>query len=144
MQLYKITELDNNRPASNYKSSIDFLGAISSSLCMVHCLITPLLFAVQATSLSCSEISPSWWKMIDCIFLIVSLVAIIFTAKSTSLKFMPRLLYTSWLLLAIIVLNNLFHLINLPHALIYIPAIVLIILHMYNRKYCRCTGQGNI
>lgn len=125
-----------------YKSSNDYLGALSSSLCMVHCLVTPMLFAVQATSLSCSEISPYWWKMIDFIFLIVSFVAIVYTSKSTSLKFMPFLLYASWFLLAIAVINSLMHLNILPHALIYFPAIVLVILHMYNRKYCNCVKDS--
>ena len=140
MQLHK--ENKTGRSVFNYRPNTDLFGAMSSTLCMVHCLITPILFAVQATSLSCSEISPYWWKMIDFIFLIVSLVAIIYTAKSTSLTYMPHFLYTNWILLAFIVLNNLFQLIPLPHALIYFPAIVLVVLHLYNRKYCRCVEDS--
>jgi len=124
------------------KSRYDFIGALSSSLCMIHCLVTPFLFAAHATcSVTCSEISPIWWKTIDCLFLIVSLFAILHTAKNTSLKYMPILLCFSWLLLTVLIINNLLHIFNIPHALIYIPAIALTILHIYNRKYCTCKAN---
>ena len=127
---------------ATYKSSTDYIGALSSSMCMVHCMITPVIFAVQAGSLSCSEISPLWWKTMDVLFLIVSLFAIIYTAKKTSLKYMPILLYSNWALLAIFVLNSLFHIIHMPHSLIYIPALALVVLHLYNRKYCVCEKES--
>lgn len=124
------------------KSSSDILGALSSTLCMIHCLLTPALFAVQATSLSCSEISPFWWKLIDLMFLIVSLVAVIYTTKNTTLKYMPILMYVSWGLLALIVINGLVNLFHIPHLLLYIPALVLVGLHFYNRKYCKCNKDS--
>lgn len=123
----------------NYSSSTDLIGAASSSLCMVHCLLTPVLFAAHATSsVACSEIGPGWWKMIDFLFLIISFVAIRYTVKTTSSERMPSLMYITWSLLAILIINNFVHVLPIPHAMIYIPALSLSALHLYNRKYCRC------
>ena len=47
-------------------------------------LHSPVLFAVQATSLSCSEISPTWCKAVDYFFLIITFIAIYYTNKTTS------------------------------------------------------------
>lgn len=38
----------------NQKS--DLFGVLASSLCMVHCLVTPLFFVVQASTIQCSEV----------------------------------------------------------------------------------------
>jgi len=122
-----------------YKPFTDIVGAISSTLCMVHCLLTPLLFAAHAaSSVTCSEIGPLWWKLFDFVFLIVSIVAIRFAVKTTSLQHMPTLMYVTWGVLAILVVNNFFHVLPVPHAMIYVPAIGLAALHLYNRKYCTC------
>ncbi len=121
-------------------SKSDFFGAMASSLCMLHCLITPVLFAAQATSLNCSNIGPSWWKAIDYVFLVIALLAIVYTAKSTVSKWISSALYTTWATMTFLILNESFHLVNIPHTIIYIPAIILISLHIYNRWYCRCQG----
>lgn len=121
----------------------DYIGAAASSLCMIHCLLTPMLFAVQLTSLSCSEISPVWWKTIDYIFLVITFFAVWYTSKATQSKWVRASLFISWIILALLVLNASFHVIPLPHILIYIPAITMIATHMYNRRYCVCqNNQG--
>lgn len=119
-------------------SSSDYYGAAASSLCMIHCLLTPVLFAVQATSLSCSDISPFWWKAIDYFFLVITLVAILYTARTTSSRWVPKALFASRTILALLVVNRSFQIINIPHFLIYIPAVSLIALHIYNKRYCKC------
>ena len=116
----------------------DFFGVIASSLCMIHCLATPLLFVVQASAASCSEVGPWWWRMMDYLFLIISIAAIYHSAKMTSLQWMPKALYTCWGILALLILNEGLHLLPIPHILIYLPAFSLVFLHLYNRKYCRC------
>jgi len=117
----------------------DFVGAASSVLCMIHCIITPFLFAAQATvSTACSEISPTWWKMVDYLFLIITFFAIYYTAKSTLLKWLPNVMYVMWSVLAILLFNKLYHLVSIPHPAIYVPALSLSGLHIYNRHYCRC------
>ncbi len=120
----------------------DLLGTITSMLCMIHCIITPFLFAAQATvSTTCSEISPMWWKVLDYLFLIITFFAIYYTAKSTVLKWLPNLMYVMWSLLALLVVNKFYHLINISHVVIYVPALCLAGLHLYNRNYCRCYSQ---
>jgi len=119
-------------------SRSDFIGASASSLCMIHCMITPFLFVVQATSLSCSEISPWWWKMVDYVFLVVTFFAIYFTNKNTSSKWMPIALYACWVTLALLIVNASLHFLSIPHVMIYFPALTLAFLHLYNRRYCRC------
>ena len=122
-------------------SKSDYIGASASTLCLIHCMITPLLFAVQATSLSCSEISPWWWKLVDYVFLAVTFFAIYFTNKSTSSTWIPRVLWIFWGFLALLVINDSLHIIGIPHVLIYVPAIAMTILHLYNRRYCHHEGD---
>ena len=128
---------------SNFRSismfNSDYLGAAASSLCIIHCLLTPMLFVVQVTgSLSCAEISPIWWRAIDYLFLLVTFVAIRATTRSTTSRWISLGLYLSWTMLALIIANETAHLYPLPHMAKYIPAIFLICLHVYNLMYCRC------
>lgn len=124
-------------------TSSDGFGAIASAVCLVHCMLTPFLFVAQAnTQVLCEHgASPFWWSMIDYIFLVISLAAIHFSAKNTSLKWMPSALYTSWSLLALYILGEKFGFLHLGHGLIYIPAFSLVGLHLYNRKYCLCEDE---
>ena len=46
--------------ASLINSESDIFGAAASSLCLIHCLLTPVIFVVQASAFSCSEASPIW------------------------------------------------------------------------------------
>ena len=77
--------MNESKSFNLYRSYTDIIGATSSTLCMLHCLLTPFLFAVHATSsVACSEIGHLWWKIIDFLFLFISIVAIRYTAKATS------------------------------------------------------------
>ena len=126
------------------KIDSDNIGGIGSALCLVHCFVTPFLFAAQATvSSTCSDISPTWWKMIDLVFLAITFIAVWHSSKKTILTWMPSALYSFWICFAILVLNNFFQFFKIPHALIYIPAICLSGLHLHNRRSCRCNVNAN-
>ncbi|MBX2814916.1 MAG: MerC domain-containing protein [Saprospiraceae bacterium] len=114
----------------------DSVGALASGLCMVHCLATPLLFFVQAGA-TCAEAGPWWWSIIDFLFLVVSGVAVWRSAKQDNKRWLNAALYLSWILLAGLLFNHRFHLISLPHILLYIPAIGLVGLHLYNMQTYR-------
>ena len=118
----------------------DILGAIASSLCLIHCLATPFLFIAQASAHGHHhhEAAPLWWQSVDYIFLAISFVAVYYSASKTNLNWMPVALYSSWALLALFILNEKLHLFHLDHLFIFIPAIGLVSLHLYNRKYCGC------
>lgn len=124
---------------TNTKS--DLFGAFASSLCMVHCLATPLIFVVQASTTRCSEVGPLWWRTLDYLFLVVSIIAIHQSAKMTTLSWMPKAMYAGWGVLAFLIINESFHALPIPHILVYIPAFSLVFLHLYNRKYCRCATE---
>lgn len=127
--------------SSKINATSDTFGALASGLCLLHCLATPFIFVVQAGTVSCHESGPMWWSIIDYIFLAVSFLAIYYSAKKTSSKWMPVALYTSWVLLAFFILNERFHFLHLSHAFLYLPAISLVGLHLYNRKYCQCVDE---
>ena len=114
----------------------DTFGVISSTLCMLHCLATPLLFLSHASTTGAE--APVWWKWIDIVFLVISFLAVYQSAKTTSRQFMKPALWGSWLVLAFAILNEKFELFHLPEALTYVAAITLTILHVYNLKYCNC------
>ncbi len=125
--------------STNSKS--DVFGVFASSLCMVHCLATPLIFVVQASTIRCSEVGPLWWRTLDYLFLVISISAIYYSAKKTSLKWMPKAMYISWGVLAFLIINEGLHLLPIPHMLVYLPAFSLVFLHLYNWDYCRCDKE---
>jgi hypothetical protein len=130
--------MHNSQLVNTVNNKSDLFGLIASSLCMVHCLITPLIFVVQACTTSCCDAGPWWWSLIDYFFLVISLVAIYYSAKTTSLKWMPFALYLSWGVLTLLMLHERFYYFDIPHTVIYIPAFSLVFFHLYNRKYCTC------
>ena len=122
-------------------SKSDIVGALASTLCLVHCLATPFLFVAQAGIAGAGELHPQWWGILDLVFLVISFFAIWWSAKTTSQKWMRNLLWGSWGLLALIVLNEKIHLFPLAEQAIYFPSIALIFFHLYNRKYCKCSHE---
>lgn len=119
----------------------DIYGLFASSLCMVHCMATPLIFVVQASTTRCSEVGPWWWRTLDYLFLVISIISIHHSAKMTSLQWMPKAMYFAWGVLAFLIINESFHALPIPHILVYLPAFGLVFLHLYNRKYCRCETE---
>ena len=120
----------------NLKS--DTWGATASSLCIVHCIATPFLFITQASSVICCEAAPVWWKFMDYFFLIISFFAIYRSTQTTSINWMKTALWLSWVALFIVIINEKLELFTLIAVINYIPAIALMTLHLYNRKYCQC------
>ncbi|MUU77106.1 MerC domain-containing protein [Winogradskyella endarachnes] len=116
----------------------DILGTFASSLCLIHCVATPFIFIAHSCAASCSTTAPIWWKSIDYIFLVISFFAIYWSTKTTSINWIKPMLWLSWLGLVFVILNEKLELIPLAESAIYFPAIALVILHLYNRKYCKC------
>jgi len=121
------------------KQKSDILGTLASTLCLIHCIATPFLFIVQTGSASFSQITPSWWKSLDYLFLIISFIAIYRSTQTTSIKWMKPLLWISWFGLLVVILNEKLEIFHLTEVAIYIPALALITLHLYNKKYCKCS-----
>ena len=121
-----------------YKSNSDVIGAVSSSLCLLHCLCTPFLFLAQTHAISHVGSVPFWWKILDFVFLIISFFAVYWSVKSTSKHWMKSALWITWLCLCIIILNEKTALIFIPGFAIYIVSFGLVLLHIYNKKFCQC------
>ena len=116
----------------------DTLGAISSALCMIHCIATPFFFFVSACSTSCCSTAPVWWKMLDYIFLVISFIAVRQSTNSTNSKLIFYGLYASWIGLFLFILNVNFRWLDISDNTKFIPAFALIGFHIYNFKYCQC------
>jgi len=120
------------------KRKSDILGAIASTLCLIHCIATPFLFIVQACSATCCNASPVWWQFIDYLFLVISFFAIYQSTQTTTNKWIKPALWLNWFLLFMIIVNEKIGWLLLNDNLIYIPALTLVALHLYNLKYCKC------
>jgi len=119
------------------------MGALASGLCLIHCIATPFLFLAHAevsTGHHHHE-SPFWWGLIDIALVIVSFWAVHWAASKSSRQWMKWALRGTWFVLAFIILNEKLELMHLPEEVIYVPALGLIGLHLYNRKYCQCADE---
>ncbi|MGD1842847.1 MAG: MerC domain-containing protein [Thermonemataceae bacterium] len=123
------------------QSKSDLLGAFISGLCLIHCLATPFLFVAQAGLTHHHTKGPWWWGTIDIVLLILSFAAIYWSVKHTSKPWVKYLFVISWLSLSFIIFNEKLEIAHFPEEIIYIPTLSLIILHLYNRKYCQCTDD---
>ena len=113
----------------------DVLGVVSSTLCMIHCLFTPILFVAQAEAVS-------WWKGFNYFFIILSFFAVHQSTKNTSRKWITPIFWTSWFFLTFVILNEELKLYPIPESLSYIVASTLILIHFYSLKYCQCKNDA--
>lgn len=123
------------------KLETDKVGIIAGTLCMIHCIATPFIFIAKSCSTTCCEASPGWWSALDFIFLIVSFFAIYQSSKNTSKIWMKYAMWASWVSLFALLLNEKLQHYPLFESAIYFPAITIVILHIYNLKYCQCEAS---
>lgn len=117
----------------------DNLGAIASTLCLIHCVATPFIFIIQSCSVTCCNTAPTWWKSLDYLFLIISFFAVYRSTQTTSSYSVKHFLWLSWSALLVILINEKMVWFSLNEKAIYFPALTLILLHLYNKKYCQCS-----
>lgn len=125
------------------KGGYDTLGAVASGLCLIHCMATPFLFIAHAGASGHDHHhgSPEWWGFIDIAFLAVSLLAVVWSARNSTKVWMKILLLLSWLGLAAVIFNEKAGWVHIPEEAIYVPALFLVFLHLYNRRYCHCADE---
>ncbi|UJH67190.1 MerC domain-containing protein [Allomuricauda sp. SCSIO 65647] len=116
----------------------DWVGVFASGLCLVHCLATPFLFVAHANIGLHVENHPSWWGFLDIVFLLLSFFAVYWSAKNTSKKWVRYAFWCLWGMLALIVVNEKWALWHLAEEAIYLPSMGLVLLHLYNHRYCHC------
>ena len=127
-----------------YRLSLPFdsIGIIASILCTIHCVITPFVFIAKACSAVCCSEAPSWWLMIDYFFLMISFLAIFFISKKLTVQWLKNAFWISWSVLLFTIVNHSINIIHLPNNFIYIPSILIIILHFYNLQFCKCQNES--
>lgn len=119
----------------------DLLGVLASALCFIHCIATPFIFIAQTCSATCFSNVPYWWQVFDFVFLFISLIAIYRSARVTSISWLKPALWISWLgLVAAIVIAKI-DLFSLSWNIMYIPAMALVVFHLYNHRFGRCPNS---
>ena len=118
--------------------NIDIYGIIVCTLCLLHCIATPLIFFSVALS-NDNKISPPFlWRNLDFLFLAISLFIVYNSAKNTTKSIMKYLLGMSWLMLFLVLTNEKIGVFHIPELVTYITSINLAVVHLYNYRYCRC------
>ena len=120
----------------------DAIGAIVSTLCVVHCLLTPLLFVAQSYTATHSHEAPFWWKNLDYLFILISVIAVYESTKKSTNKLIKAGLWMSWIILFLLILNEKLVWIELDEIITYCVALTLSMLHIYNLNYCQCETEN--
>ena len=118
------------------------IGAIVSTLCVVHCLLTPLLFVAQSYTATHSHEAPFWWKSLDYLFILISVIAVYESTKKSTNKLIKAGLWMSWIMLFLLILNEKLVWIELDEIITYSVALTLSMLHIYNLNYCQCETEN--
>ncbi len=117
----------------------DLLGVAASGLCAIHCALTPLFFAtrpVLESTLGHHHHGAGFWALLDYLFLVLSLVAVWYSARHTSHTGIKKVLWGAWIIFAIGLLSEPFH---FHHGIwfMYAGSITLVVAHLYNHRYCK-------
>lgn len=118
----------------------DFIGATVSFLCAVHCTLTPLIFAVKPVMESTMHHEHAhghgFWAAFDYIFLVLSLLAVWFSARRAARPFLKWALWIAWLVFAAGLLTESLEL-SFSKWMMYAGSIALIIFHLQNHRECK-------
>jgi len=124
--------LENFKLKNSYNKS-DIVGIIASSICIVHCVITPLIAVLF------SKIVKEKYELLNYVFLIISLISVIISIKTTKNKLLKGLLLFFWIQLSVgLVLEDKNIIFSI---LMYFSALGLIVTHILNIKYCKNCKQ---
>jgi uncharacterized BrkB/YihY/UPF0761 family membrane protein len=124
------------------KLDADIMGAWASGLCAVHCAVTPLLFAAQASARAGQHLCgsgelPLFWSLLDWAFMILAFFAIYFTTKRVAAPWIKWGMWVAWVVIALTILFETIHLHLWGHIPMYLSDFGLIGLHLYNHRQCR-------
>ena len=109
----------------------DFFGALFSFLCLIHCILTPIIF-ISGCTVAAVSTGHLLWGSFDYIFIFISLIAVFFSSKKSNSNYIFYALWVSWAIASFYLINEKIHLLELHEIILYISAAYLIILHTYN------------
>lgn len=119
-------------------SQADLIGIIAATICMIHCLITPIYIVSKPSLLPLEEAHIShpwgWWKLLDYLFLTFGLMAVVLATQVDSPRWLILGLWISWVCLAIGI-----HIEEqiLGKFLLYGGSLILVVHHVFHYKHCR-------
>ncbi|TDB63709.1 MerC domain-containing protein [Arundinibacter roseus] len=117
-------------PQFLFSSKSDWAGIFSASLCVVHCLLTPLLMVLTATF--------SWWAGLSYVFLFISFYAAFDTSRAHTPRPILLLIWGGFVLLTLsIILEDAFPVL---HKFSYPASLLLVIGHILNLRHCKKCG----
>jgi len=118
----------------------DYLGAIAGVLCIIHCIITPLLFFINAELATKQTLLAL--QVVGYIFLIISFFAVYKSSLNTTNDTVKVLFFVFWGFLLFLILNESFGIFRIAETFTFISAFSLSALHIYNLKYCECKDEN--
>lgn len=120
--------MENYKETKSYNKS-DIVGIIASSICVVHCILTPFIVVLFPF------IIKENYEALNYLFLVIGFISMILSVKSTKLNLVKYLLIYFWIQLCLSILleekSVIFSL------LMYFSAFGLIVSHILNIKYCK-------
>ena len=120
----------------------DNIGILSSTLCFIHCLATPIIYITYTGLFNQIEYLSLSWKGINLVFVIFSLIAVNRSTKKTTSKIIKPIFWLSWSLLFFVLLNEEVKFFELPELVSYVSALNLAGVHIYNLKFCGCKDEN--
>ena len=124
-----------------FKNS-DNLGILSSTLCFIHCFVTPFVYMSFASLFNQNDFLSFSWKGINIIFIVFSLIAVNRSTKKTTSKIIKPIFWFSWSFLFFVLFNEEVKFIELPELVSYLSALNLAGIHIYNLKFCGCKDEN--
>ena len=125
----------------------DLLGVLASGLCAIHCALTPVFFAVRPLLETAHDghhhDHVGFWGALDYVFLILSLLAVWYSARHTSHASFKWILWIAWGVFAVGLLSEP---LNYSHGiwLMYFGSITLVVAHIQNYRYCQRCKHGKV
>lgn len=109
----------------------DYTGIASSGLCIIHCLLMPLVFSAQSVYLQHQDGVPFH---LDYLFLFLSFVAVYYVTRQNSSHWINTLLWLSFGLFAVsVIFQDVFYILIYFQ---YLASFLLILGHILHIRRC--------
>lgn len=117
---------------ANFRS--DYIGMVSAILCLIHCIILPVIFALRAVDFEHDVEGHFKW---DYLFLALSFYAVYHSAKHSPSPLIKMLFWANFSVLTLCIFLE-----NISEAfeyMIILASIGLVVVHFINIRHCqRC------
>lgn len=110
----------------------DYIGITGSVLCLIHCLITPVLLVTS--TLFKDDLIRSSYLSLDYVFIVVNIVAVYFATRNAPAQIRTALWGFLALFAVCIMLEDVSEIFEYAA---YVASLGLVGSHLYNIRYCR-------